>query len=122
VVVGDTNGVLLGLRGISPGKGAWSFPSGYVNRGEVLEEAAAREVLEEMQFEVRITSLIGVYSAAGDPVILVAYAGERVAGEPRPDGHESLEVRTFPLDALPPMAFSHDPRIIADWRRLLGET
>jgi ADP-ribose pyrophosphatase YjhB (NUDIX family) len=122
VVVGDADGVLLGLRGINPGKGLWSFPSGYVNRGEVLEEAAAREVLEEMQFEVRITRLIGVYSTAGDPVILVAYAGEHVAGEPHPDGHESLEVRTFPLDALPSMAFSHDPRILADWQRIvLGE-
>ena len=48
---------------------------------------------------VGIVSFIGVYSTAGDPVILVAYAGEHVAGEPHPDGHESLEVRTFPLDA-----------------------
>ena len=40
VVLGDERGVLLCRRLIDPGSGLWSFPAGYVNRGEVLEEAA----------------------------------------------------------------------------------
>ena len=47
VILGDEHGVLLGRRCIDPSSGLWSFPAGYVNRGEVLEEAAVREVLEE---------------------------------------------------------------------------
>ncbi|GIS82124.1 MAG: hypothetical protein CM1200mP15_07560 [Dehalococcoidia bacterium] len=34
-------------RGNEPGYGLWSLPGGYVDRGEIVEEAAAREVFEE---------------------------------------------------------------------------
>jgi ADP-ribose pyrophosphatase YjhB (NUDIX family) len=120
VVLGDEDGVLLGRRRIDPGSGLWSFPAGYVNRGEVLEEAATREVLEELGLEVRLTGLVGIYSERGNPVVLVVYAGELVSGEPQPDGHEVSEVRRFALDALPDgLAFPHDRRVIADWKRAL---
>src|SRR5919109_4618965 len=71
VVLGDADGVLLGRRGIDPGSGRWSFPAGYVNRGEVLEEAAEREVFEELGLVVRLTGLVGAYSERGQPVVLV---------------------------------------------------
>ncbi len=100
VILGDDRGVLLGRRCVDPAA-AWSFPAGYVNRGEVLEEAAVREVLEEFNVAVRLTGLVGVYSERGDPVVLVVYAGEIDAGAPIPDGHEVSEVRCFPLDELP---------------------
>jgi 8-oxo-dGTP diphosphatase len=120
VVIGDQRrgGIALGLRGINPGKGRWSFPSGYVNRGEVLEEAAAREVQEEFGVRVSVDQLVGVYSQPGEAVVLVVYAGRVLQGEPTPDDQEVLEVRWFSPDALPEMAFGHDDRIIADWRRL----
>jgi 8-oxo-dGTP diphosphatase len=89
-----------------------------VNRGEVLEEAAAREVLEELGVAVRLTGLVGVYSERGSPVVLVVYAGDIEAGELTPDGHEVSEVRRFALDALPgDLAFPHDRRVLADWKR-----
>jgi 8-oxo-dGTP diphosphatase len=118
VVLGDERGVLLGRRGIDPASGRWSFPAGYVNRGEVLEEAAVREVHEELGIDVRLRRLVGVYSERGEPVVLVVYAGEVVEGEPRPDGREVLEVRWFAPDALPPdLAFPHDRRVLSDWSR-----
>lgn len=118
VIIGDEHGVLLGKRVIDPGSGLWSFPAGYVNRGEVLEEAAAREVLEELGIAVRLTGLVGVYSERGSPVVLVVYAGEIEAGKPTPDGHEVSEVRRFAPDALPEdLAFPHDRRVLADWKR-----
>jgi ADP-ribose pyrophosphatase YjhB (NUDIX family) len=118
VILGDEDGVLLGRRRIDPGAGLWSFPAGYVNRGEVLEEAAVREVLEELGLGVRLTGVVGVYSERGEPVVLVVYAGEVEAGEPTPDGHEVSEVRRFALDALPEgLAFPHDRRVLADWKR-----
>jgi ADP-ribose pyrophosphatase YjhB (NUDIX family) len=118
VVLGDATGVLLGRRRIDPGAGLWSFPAGYVNRGEVLEEAAVREVLEELGLLVRLTGLVGVYSESGEPVVLVVYAGEVEAGEPQPDGREVSEVRRFALDALPDdLAFPHDRQVLSDWKR-----
>lgn len=108
-------GILLGKRAISPGKGQWSFPSGYVNRGEVLEEAAAREVWEETNLEVRINRLVGVYSSSGQAVVLVVYAAE-VTGGQAAAGEEMSELAVFQPESLPAMAFQHDVQIIADWR------
>ncbi|MBV9578619.1 MAG: NUDIX hydrolase [Chloroflexi bacterium] len=120
VVLGNEQGVLLGKRCVDPGAGLWSFPAGYVNRGEVLEEAAVREVAEEIGLEVRLTGIVGVYSERGSPVVLVVYSGEVVAGEPTPDGHEVSEVRRFPIEDLPDeLAFPHDRRVLADWKHAL---
>jgi ADP-ribose pyrophosphatase YjhB (NUDIX family) len=120
VVLGNEDGVLLGKRRIDPGAGLWSFPAGYVNRGEVLEEAAVREVLEEVGITVRLTGMVGAYSERGSPVVLIVYSGEIAAGEPVPDGHEVSEVCRFPLDRLPDdLAFPHDRRVLADWKRAL---
>ena len=120
VVIGDERGLLLGRRNINPGKGEWSFPAGYVNRGEVLEEAAVREAREEMGVDVALSGLVGVYSRRGEPVVLVVYGGRIVDGTVEPDGREVSEGRVFALDELPPMAFAHDDRIVADWRSRFG--
>ena len=40
-------GTLLVQRDIEPGYGKWTFPGGFVERGERAEAAAEREVLEE---------------------------------------------------------------------------
>jgi mutator protein MutT len=118
VVLTRDDQVLLGRRCIDPGSGLWSFPAGYVNRGEVLEQAAVREVSEELGVAIRLTALVGAYSERDNPVVLVVYAGEIQAGEPRPDGREVSEVRWFGLDALPEdLAFPHDRRVLADWNR-----
>ncbi len=118
VVLGDERGVLLGRRCIDPGSGLWSFPAGYVNRGEVLEQAAVREVLEEFGVAVRLTGLVGVYSERDEPVVLIVYAGTVEVGEPRPDGHEVSQVQRFRLEALPEdLAFPHDRQVLADWKR-----
>ena len=39
--------ILMVRRANQPGDGLWSMPGGYVDRGEVVEAAAAREVWEE---------------------------------------------------------------------------
>lgn len=130
VLIPWEGGVLLGRRAIDPGLGLWSFPSGYVDRGERLEEAARREVFEEAGLDVDISGLVGAYSTAGDPVILLVYAGQPrpelgVAANPRP-GPEMSELAAFAVDRLPPMAFDHDDRILRDWlalrrRQAVGE-
>jgi 8-oxo-dGTP diphosphatase len=106
--------IVLCRRAIEPGLGKWSFPAGFVDRGEELRAALAREVAEETGLSVALGGLVGVYSAPGNPVVLIVYAGE-AEGEPRPSA-EALEVGLFDPDDLPELAFEHDHRIVADWR------
>lgn len=107
--------LLLVRRNHEPALGAWAFPSGFVDAGEVLEEAAAREVQEETNVEVAVDHLLGAWSDAGNPVVFLAYLGRVIAGTPTP-GPEASEVAWFAADALPPLAFDHDDEVIAAWR------
>src|SRR5215207_5295209 len=107
VVVEMDGGIVLGKRAHEPMMGAWSFPSGFVDSGEVLEVAAVREVEEETGLKVRLDRLIGVYSRPGERVVFIAYAGTPVGGKLEA-GEECFEVRTFPQNALPPLAFPND--------------
>ena len=115
VLVAIDGKLLLVCRANEPALGEWSFPSGYVDRGEAVEDAAAREVREETGLIVDVTRLLGVYSRAGDPVVLAAYAADVVGGALRA-GDEVSEVGLFDPDALPPLPFFHDATILADWR------
>lgn len=116
VVLPYQDGILLGRRAIDPRQGYWSFPSGYVDRGEVVELAAQREVLEETGLVVELDGLVGLYSEEGYPVVLAVYAA-RVVGGTLSAGDELLELGVYQPDSLPEMAFPHDRRIIQDWRR-----
>ena len=111
--------LLLGRRNINPGKGSWSFTSGYVDRGEVLEVAAVREVREELGLTVALETIVGAYSEPGDPVVLIVYPATVEEGDPTPDGHEVVEAGWFPVEHLPEMAFEHDQHIVSDWLRSL---
>jgi len=120
VIVNKGSRILLGKRGIPPGKGSWSFPSGYVDQGETVEDAALREVAEETGLKVALGKLVGLYSEHGDPVVLAVYCGDVIGGELGP-GAEMLDVDYFPVDRLPPLAFQHDVRIIQDWLKSHAE-
>lgn len=117
VLTGREGQVLLAQRNHDPAMGLWTFPSGFVDAGEVLEEAAAREAREETGAEVRIERLLGVYSERGNPVVLVVYLAELVGGELAP-GDEATAIGFFDLDALPPLAFAHDADLIRRWFEL----
>ena len=115
VIVSREDSILMVKRDIEPMMGRWSFPSGYVDRGEVVEEAAVREVREETNVEVQLDRLLGVYSGRGAPVVLIAYAA-RVCGGSAEAGDETQAVGWFPSDDLPPLPFPHDEEIMSDWR------
>ena len=111
--------IVMIRRNHGPGLGKWSFPAGFVDWGEVVEEAAAREVKEETGLEVKITGLIGLYSKTGDAYILAVYAGDVVGGE-LAAGPEAQEVGLFPLESLPPLAFERDAGVIRQWQEHKG--
>jgi ADP-ribose pyrophosphatase YjhB (NUDIX family) len=93
-------GLVLVRRGIDPGYGLWVVPGGFVDVGERVEEAVARETLEETHLVVRPVRLLNVYSYHDSPTVVLAYLTEYVAGELAP-GDETLEARIFGLNEIP---------------------
>lgn len=115
-IIPHGGGIVLIKRGIEPAYGKWSFPSGYVNRGEVVEKALEREVREETELVVRTIQLVGLYSKPGQAVVLAVYETKVLDGK-LSAADEVLEARIFSPLELPDLAFEHDDRIIDDWRR-----
>lgn len=106
--------VLLVRRGMNPGKGLWGMPGGYVDMGEVIEEAVEREVWEETGLKTQARRLVGLHSEAGQAQVLAVYEMESVSGEVTP-GEEVMDAAFFPLDDLPPMAFPRDLKLLAPY-------
>jgi len=106
--------VLMVCRGVQPGIGLWSIPGGYVDQGEVVEEAAVREVQEETGLDVEVVRLLGLYSEPGQPVIVAAFAARETGGV-LTVGPETLDVGFSPTDNLPPLAFPRDQEILQLW-------
>jgi ADP-ribose pyrophosphatase YjhB (NUDIX family) len=87
-------------RDIEPGYGKWTFPGGFVERGEKVEAAAEREVLEETGLKVRVSSIVGLYTYEGQVPAIVVFAAMVTGGEAEPLD-ETMDVRIFPKDGLP---------------------
>ena len=53
--------VLLVQRAIDTAKGQWSLPGGYMDAGELPDEALQRELLEEVTLAVRVEALLDIF-------------------------------------------------------------
>ena len=111
-------GILLVQRDIEPGYGKWTFPGGFVERGEVAEVAAAREVREECGVEIEVSGLVGLYSYEEQVPAIAVFGARVVGGEPEPLD-ETMDVGIFALDALPwdEIAFPSTEHALKDYLR-----
>ena len=115
VLISRDGRILLGKRG--PGTrepGKWSFPAGFVERGEPVERAAAREAREETGLDVIVGDLVGLYSSDGETVVLAVYEATSADGVPCA-GDDLTEVGWFSTSELPELAFPRDRRIMDEW-------
>ena len=117
-IVETGGGIVLIQRAIEPGYGLWTFPGGFVERGEVAEAAAARETLEETGLEIEISGIVGLYTYEDQVPAIAVFAARVTGGEPAPLD-ETLDVRAFPRDKLPwaEMAFSSTGHALKDYLR-----
>jgi len=92
----------------------WCLPSGGVEDGESLAEAAIRETKEETGVDVELTRLVGVYSRLGGipDVHAILFTAKPIGGELKTQPGETIEVAYFSFEKLPlEMAFGHKKRI-----------
>jgi ADP-ribose pyrophosphatase YjhB (NUDIX family) len=112
VLLRDDAGRVLLIRR-APGAtrpGLWAIPAGFVDYGEDVRAAAARELHEETGLEAAIGDPVFVASNFHDPAKLTVgiwFAGTITGGSLRP-GDDADDAGWFHLDDLPPLAFDTD--------------
>lgn len=115
--------LVLIKRGVPPRIGFWSFPCGYVEYDETIQQAAIRETREECGLEVEIApaGMIGCYSYAADAqaplgLVITAFHAEVVGGELQA-GDDAEDVRLVEPNAVPwdDLAFRSSHAAINDW-------
>ncbi len=115
VVIPSERGIVVIRRGGEPFEGQWALPGGFVEVGETVEVAAAREVAEETGLAVELAGLVGVYSDPGrDPRghnVSVAFLA-RVLGGELAAASDATEVAVVDPGAVE-LAFDHR-RIVDD--------
>jgi ADP-ribose pyrophosphatase YjhB (NUDIX family) len=124
VLVRDSEGrVLLVRRGPGASRpGKWSIPAGFVDYGEDVREAAARELLEETGLVAEIGEVVHAASNFHDPAKLtvgVWFVGRVTGGSLHP-GDDADDAGFFPLAALPELAFETDVALLERLRAAEG--
>ena len=106
--------VLLVRRANDPLRGYWTLPAGFVDAGEDPARAVERECLEETGLRGRVTGLLDVLAGLEHPRgahILIVYRVEVEPGDLQA-ADDVDGAAFFPLEDLPPLAFSSTQRIL----------
>lgn len=82
--------ILICRRAIEPRKGYWTIPAGFMENGETVEAAAARETQEEALAKVEIGSLLAVVNVTQAQQVHIMFRA-RLLGDEHGVGEESLE-------------------------------
>lgn len=118
VILLTEEGLWLGRRR----SGGWCIPCGHVEWDETIQQAAVREALEETGLQVELQEVYAVLSnfhdSQGHTVGIWYRAYAKNITEARPGG-DLVEVRPFPLSALPELIFPTDIEVV---RRLQAQS
>jgi len=106
VLILKKNYLLLGKRIAGHGKGTWQSTGGHLEFGETPEQAALREVKEEIKIEIYnlrfLTITSDVFLKENKHYITIFYIGDYKSGEVRVlEPTKCSEWKWFPKDKLP---------------------
>jgi 8-oxo-dGTP diphosphatase len=106
VIINEKEEVLLVLR---EDFRIWALPGGGLEPDETWEEAAVRETLEETGYQIEIKQCIGEYwrpqMSQGEGDLRHVFLAQTNGGSPSAHDKESIDVRWFPVTALPKRMF-----------------
>lgn len=118
----DEPGRVVMIERRNPPRG-WALPGGFVDYGELVEDAARREADEETGLEVELVALLGVYSKPErDPrlhTLSSVFVG-RARGAPRGGDDAARAVAVDPANPPAPVVFDH-AEMLADYLRWRAE-
>jgi 8-oxo-dGTP diphosphatase len=122
----DELNVLLIKRAEQPFQGEWALPGGFVTENEGLEEAAARELVEETGVSDVYLEQLFTFGAPGrDPrghTVTVAYSALIPSDNLELTASTDAEgVAWFAIDKLPELAFDHDEILEVAHDRLVAK-
>jgi 8-oxo-dGTP pyrophosphatase MutT (NUDIX family) len=105
VVVEDERGRFLMVEEHSSGRIVFNQPAGHVEEDEAILDAVKREALEETQYRVRLTSIVGIYQSihpkTGIHYLRVCFTADRPEWvENSARDTDILAVDWLPLDQL----------------------
>lgn len=115
VLVVQATEVLLARRARGLYAGRWCVPCGYVEWDEDVRSAALRELREETGLDAQLGPVFDVQSNFHDPErhsVGIWFLAHAWHGQVTP-GDDVNEVRFFPLDALPELAFATDGIVLS---------
>ena len=92
--------VLLCRRAIEPRHGYWTLPAGFMENGESLEQAAARETAEEAGCDIELGKLFAIVSIPHIHQVHFFYRALLTTPHCNP-GEETLEAAFFREDEVP---------------------
>jgi ADP-ribose pyrophosphatase YjhB (NUDIX family) len=98
--------LLLVRRAVAPSRGAWDLPGGFIEAGETAEQAARREMREELGIKVRLERILGdvpdIYGPDAQPTLNILFIGRMQRDDAAIRAtDDAASYRWFSLDALP---------------------
>ena len=94
------NKYLLCKRAIEPRIGYWTYPAGFLENNETVEEGTIREAYEEAEIKIELIRLIGTYSLTTINQVHLVYSAQMLTPH-YATTHESSEVRLTSKDEIP---------------------
>jgi ADP-ribose pyrophosphatase YjhB (NUDIX family) len=92
--------IVMCRRAIEPRRGYWTLPAGFMENGETLQQAAAREAREEALVDVQISSLLAIVHALHAHQVHVFFRAQ-MRSPNYGVGAESLEVELVRPEDIP---------------------
>jgi ADP-ribose pyrophosphatase YjhB (NUDIX family) len=114
VIVVRNREVLLVKRKYDPYQGMWCLPSGFAETGERIEAAALRELKEEAGITGKVIDFIcadSINNKVYGDLIFITYEVEWISDALKA-GDDAEEVRFFPLEAIPELAFKSNMKAV----------